>query len=416
MDSGRGSVSRRGGAGGRPWWRGVAGFSLACVLAGDAGGCAPITAGGSEAGDGGETSADPADLDGDGARAGYGDCDDADPTVHPGAPERCNGIDDDCDGVVDGGLDQDADGFSTCLGDCDDADPQVHPGAPERCNGVDDDCFHGPDDAFDRDGDGHLACGGAPDCDDGDPEVHPGGTEVCDGRDGDCDGATLPGEVDGDGDGVLACAGDCDDADAARAPGRTEACNGVDDDCDPGTDEAADGDGDGTAACDGDCDDGDATVHHGAPEVCNGQDDDCDGEVEEGIPSCAGCAVVTREGTAYLLCEEATDWPTARAACEAAGYALATPRGDEEVAWLFAAGMAVGPGVWWIGFHDMDDEGAFVGVDGSPVDGPWGPDEPQDPGHEDCASLIGICPQGCLADLDCDRMALPRICEAPPRG
>ncbi len=47
-----------------------------------------------------------------------GDCDDADPTRHPGAPEACNSLDDDCDGLVDDDTvavtwcrDDDGDGF-----------------------------------------------------------------------------------------------------------------------------------------------------------------------------------------------------------------------------------------------------------------------------------------------------------------
>lgn len=50
---------------------------------------------------------EPCDGDGDGFSTAEGDCDDGDPGIHPGATEVLNGVDDDCDGVVDGFLDID---------------------------------------------------------------------------------------------------------------------------------------------------------------------------------------------------------------------------------------------------------------------------------------------------------------------
>ena len=44
------------------------------------------------------------DLDGDGYEGGWcggDDCDDSHWSVHPGAEDWCNGIDADCDGLID---------------------------------------------------------------------------------------------------------------------------------------------------------------------------------------------------------------------------------------------------------------------------------------------------------------------------
>ncbi len=220
------------------------------------------------------------DADGDGA-VGIGDCDPHDATRYVGAPELCNGVDDDCDGEVD-----------------------EEPGA---ANGV---AWY-----FDRDRDGF-----------GDPNtvVHAcsAGTDWVDNAD-DCDDTTAEvgaerqfwpdADIDGWGDAgaepVVQCNapegayaprdGDCDDADPSVRPNADEDCNGVDDDCDGTIDEGAlstffrDADADGfgdaaapVAACappDGtvedarDCDDTDAAVFPDAPRFCNdGIDNACD--------------------------------------------------------------------------------------------------------------------------------------------
>src|SRR5262249_5623766 len=42
------------------------------------------------------------DNDGDGFSECAGDCNDANAAIHPGAAEVCDGVDNDCDGIVDG--------------------------------------------------------------------------------------------------------------------------------------------------------------------------------------------------------------------------------------------------------------------------------------------------------------------------
>jgi predicted outer membrane repeat protein len=266
------------------------------------------------------------DVDGDGhskvgACSGSGDdCDDENAWVYPGADELCNDIDDDCSGSADDGLaiDDDNDGFpgSGCLGDadvdCDDSNDEVYPNAPESpTNGVDDNCNgvvdeSGPD-SVDNDGDGYCAgssCvdGSSPgDCDDTDASASPASWEVLDGLDNDCNGVVddLP-IVDSDNDGVTAADGDCDDEDASVHPNADELCNGRDDDCDGFlSDEEADRDQDGQAECAGDCDDTNLNVWLGRTENCgDGIDNNCDGTIdadadldEDGYTTCRGDCV-----------------------------------------------------------------------------------------------------------------------------
>jgi hypothetical protein len=98
------------------------------------------------------------DGDGDGHLAtpcGGDDCDDSDPNVHPGVMEVCDSAnkDEDCDPSTFGHHDGDGDGYDSnaccnalpgggmnCGLDCNDSRAGVHPGVPEVCNHVDDDC------------------------------------------------------------------------------------------------------------------------------------------------------------------------------------------------------------------------------------------------------------------------------------
>jgi hypothetical protein len=79
------------------------------------------------------------DDDGDGIAVCGGDCGDSNADIHPGQVEECDGIDNDCNGLVDD-VDQDGDGYSSCLDDCDDSNAAIHPKAVELCNGIDDNC------------------------------------------------------------------------------------------------------------------------------------------------------------------------------------------------------------------------------------------------------------------------------------
>ncbi|MCB9742456.1 MAG: VCBS repeat-containing protein [Alphaproteobacteria bacterium] len=373
------------------------------------------------------------DVDGDGYAAGA-DCDDEDPEINPGADELCDGIDNNCDGEIDGAdalgattwyTDSDGDGygddtsfFDACEGgagavdqggDCDDSDADYNPGATEDdCTDPNDYNCDGSVGYADNDGDGYPAC---EDCDDDNAASNPGAEEVCDGVDNDCNGV-VDGEdatdaqtyyadsdqdgygnaaapridceqpsgfvsddtdcddsdaelnpatvwyLDYDGDGygdtdftLVQCqqptgygrgSGDCDDTDADINPDGVEVCNGEDDDCDGLTDDNdpdvtdqgtwyADGDGDGYGDASSsvttcatptgyvqdttDCDDSDNTVYPGAPEICDSVDSDCDGSTEDPESSDAVTFYADADGDGY------GDASTTQTACtQPSGY------------------------------------------------------------------------------------------------
>jgi len=82
------------------------------------------------------------DADSDGWTTCDGDCDDANADSYPGAPELCDGLDNDCDSVVPAGeADADYDGYRVCAGDCNDGNFYINPGMAENCQtSFDDDC------------------------------------------------------------------------------------------------------------------------------------------------------------------------------------------------------------------------------------------------------------------------------------
>ncbi len=224
-------------------------------------------------------------------------------------------------------LDGDGHGLHCALGsDCNESDPSVHVGAPERCNGQDDDC----DGLHDEDyvglgtacevGLGACTAPGVKICAEDEASltcsVNPttGGNELCNELDDDCDGATdedFPSKN-------LLCqvgVGACTNYDKfiCAEDGQALICN-----VSPGdpTDELCD---DGA---DNDCD---GIIDEGMLEVCDdGIDNDCDGTIDLPCPDCTPgyvrpCDTLCGEG--FQECTEDSKWGE----CDAPTECLCTP-------------------------------------------------------------------------------------------
>jgi hypothetical protein len=210
------------------------------------------------------------DCDDDGVTVANGDCDDTKREIRPGAAERCDRVDNDCDGSVDEGFSIGGAcsvGRGACAGSATwvcsaDGTTAVCPAlpltpSPERCDGVDNDCDGSVDEGYvarsTQCGVGACATSGSTSCVGGReldscvPRAGAASDVSCDGIDDDCSGQADEDFValaevcngrddncDGRADEGLSCS-------VTPLPGCTpsgpEACNAEDDDCDGAFDE-----------------------------------------------------------------------------------------------------------------------------------------------------------------------------------
>jgi hypothetical protein len=298
--------------------------------------------------------------------------------------EICNGLDDNCDGNIDEGFDgvnlPCFAGEGTCrtagLTICSDDGASVHcnavanPPSAERCNGLDDNCDGTIDEGFDGlnqpciRGEGICRATGITVCNvDGldtecSAQVGQPGDELCNGLDDNCNGQTdetfpeIGSLCDSGGvgicqsRGVFECAADGTQAvcnATVIAPDNAESCNGLDDNCNGRTDESFPrlnsictvGEGAceraGIYVCDpsGVSDVCNATAGEPRQELCNRLDDNCNGRVDEDFPTVgntceSGLGLCRRSGV--INCD--SDNPAGDPVCDAEAVVPQNPGVD----------------------------------------------------------------------------------------
>jgi len=268
------------------------------------------------------------DADGDGVKGSRcggddgDDCDDDDEARYPGATELCDAShDEDCNDTTHG-ADVDGDGYvssaccngSSCGADCDDVRPAISPGGLEACDGVDNDCDGVIDNGViamsyvDEDGDGYgtgpaeARCIGAGyasiggDCDDTLTQIHPGAFRCAPDVN-----ASLP-DIDVCGDDGMWTSSSCPDlgrcvpqpdATGVCLPGqsglRAACANGLDDDMDGYVDyvQVPNGSFPPDTGCNNATDNSERGPADSPNQCDNGVDDDMDGVTD--YPADVGC-------------------------------------------------------------------------------------------------------------------------------
>ena len=233
------------------------------------------------------------DLDGDGfgspgsascLHGGMIDCDDSSMARHPGAPELCDNLDNNCDGTVDDFATSCGLGACGSAGFCSAGIDTCTPGTPAvsdaTCDSLDDDCDGTADEEYQSSttscGVGACQAAGVTSCVAGvEQDSCVAGTPaasdaLCNNLDDDCDGATDEeyqsattscGVGACQASGVTSCVAGAEQSSCVPGSPSTEICNGLDDDCDGALPpEEADADGDGVSSCNADCDDSNGQV------------------------------------------------------------------------------------------------------------------------------------------------------------